>query len=325
MKFWTVFALSLILVPSVSFSATDSFARTLYMGMRGEDVRELQKVLNMDAETRVAVSGYGSQGNETDYFGSATKRALVKFQEKYRTEILAPLGLTYGTGVFGEKTRAKAQMFLLTTPAIPKSVSMATTTGASVAVATSTIVEKGAVFVYFPSQYSGKPGTTITISGLGFTPTNNTIYFDTTHTVEKVSSWNGQEITFKIPVMPKGVYHLFVKNARGESNKNAFFVVTDGVTAEPKIESITPENALRGGTITVKGSGFTQTGNMARTGVRVFENISSADGKSLSFIIPADVLMSATASFVKKSSIPVWVYMVNENGISNGKSFILEL
>lgn len=317
MKFWIVFALILFFVPSLSFAATSGFTRTLYAGMRGDDVRELQKVLNMDAETRVASTGPGSLGFETDYFGSATKRALVKFQEKYHEEVLTPLGLTSGTGVFGEKTRAKTQMLLFITPTISKSMSVAATAH--------TPVEKGDVFVYFPSQYSGKPGTTVTISGSGFTATENTIYFDSAYTVEKVSSWNGQEITFKIPVIPKGVYHPFVKNARGESNKDAFFVVTDGVMPEPKIESITPESTARGGIITVKGSGFTATGNMARTGVMVFENISSSDGSLISFIVPSDVLTVETSPSAQKISLPVWVYVVNENGVSNGKSFILEL
>lgn len=328
MNFRTVLWIVLFMAPAFVFSSTGDFSRTLYGGMRGEDVRALQKVLNTDADTRIASTGSGSPGFETDYFGPATKRAVAKFQEKYRAEILAPLGLTAGTGVFGEKTRAKAQMLLSVALAIPRSVIVAVATSTRVNVATGATagnIEKGSVFVYFPSQYSGKPGTTITISGSGFTATDNTVYFGDTYTVEKASSWNGQEITIKIPAIPKGAYSLFVKNTRGESGKRAFFVVTDGVTPEPKIESITPDSTVRAGTVTVKGSGFTPTGNMARTGVMVFENISSADGSSLSFVIPADVLMAATSSFVKKSSIPVWVYVVNGNGVSNGKSFTLEL
>ncbi len=98
--------LVLILLFSQSVSAEGGvFLRTLKMGMSGDDVRELQKFLNADTETRVSLSGAGSLGNETNYFGPATHRALIAFQEKYRTEILSPLGLTQGTGVFGLKTR----------------------------------------------------------------------------------------------------------------------------------------------------------------------------------------------------------------------------
>lgn len=103
-------SVSLVLVFAVLFSQSayalgGVFLRTLKMGMSGEDVRELQKFLNTDTETRVSLSGAGSLGNETNYFGPATHRALIAFQEKHRTEILAPLGLTQGTGIFGLKTR----------------------------------------------------------------------------------------------------------------------------------------------------------------------------------------------------------------------------
>lgn len=97
--------IALLLVPLHLFAA--EFTRTLTFGMHGEDVRALQVFLNTDSGTRVAETGAGSPSNETDYFGPMTQRALIKFQEKYSAEILAPLGLTQGTGFFGEKTRVK--------------------------------------------------------------------------------------------------------------------------------------------------------------------------------------------------------------------------
>ncbi len=49
-------------------------------GATGEDVKNLQKLLNKQGFT-IALSGPGSPGNETAYFGGATYRALVKFQK----------------------------------------------------------------------------------------------------------------------------------------------------------------------------------------------------------------------------------------------------
>jgi len=279
--------------------------------MRGEDVRVLQVVLNNDPETRIAVSGAGSPGKETDYFGPATKRALIKFQEKYREEVLVPVGLTAGTGFFGEKTRIKV-------------IELRTKGAKTTAIKSPTI--KNDVFVMFPSQYSGKPGTTITLSGSGFTSKDNIIYFGADHAVEKASSWNGRSITFNIPRIPKGNYHIWVKNAQGESNKDAFFVVTDGVTPEPVIESMAPAQGARGSVVTLTGSGFATTENTIRAGGMVLENISSPDGRTLSFLIPKDTLAATTTSASSKVvSVPIWLYVVNENGVSSGKSFTLEL
>lgn len=79
----------------------------LAFGASGPEVTTLQQMLNRDIDTRIAPSGPGSPGNETVYFGLLTKNAVIRFQEKHSSEILAPAGLTKGSGYVGSYTRSK--------------------------------------------------------------------------------------------------------------------------------------------------------------------------------------------------------------------------
>lgn len=80
-----------------SKSVTTTLSRDLTLGSTGEDVRALQKFLNTHGAI-IAQTGAGSPGNETVYFGPATRLALMNYQAKK--------GINPTSGYFGPLTRA---------------------------------------------------------------------------------------------------------------------------------------------------------------------------------------------------------------------------
>ncbi|MBI3019757.1 MAG: peptidoglycan-binding protein [Parcubacteria group bacterium] len=92
----------------VAAAVSPVFNGTLSSGMENADVKRLQQLLNSDPDTRVASSGAGSVGNETNFFGPATEAAVKKFQAKYGI-VSSGTPATTGYGLVGAKTRAKLQ------------------------------------------------------------------------------------------------------------------------------------------------------------------------------------------------------------------------
>lgn len=80
------------LKPAIAFPAN------LGRGSRGEQVKLLQIILR-------DIGGVYPEGLVTGYYGPLTERAVKRFQELYRHQVLSPLGLASGTGYFGTQTR----------------------------------------------------------------------------------------------------------------------------------------------------------------------------------------------------------------------------
>ncbi len=88
--------------------ANFTFKNDLKYGMTSDEVKHLQIIL----KTEIGSPTYPEDVPATGWFGPITKAAVIKFQEKYASEILAPWNLTTGTGLVGSTTRAKLNSLL---------------------------------------------------------------------------------------------------------------------------------------------------------------------------------------------------------------------
>ena len=80
------------------------FKSYLKLGSQGNEVKELQKCL---ANPAVGGPDIYPEGEISGYFGEKTKAAVIKFQEKYRAEILTPNDLKEGNGEIKKSTQKK--------------------------------------------------------------------------------------------------------------------------------------------------------------------------------------------------------------------------
>ncbi|MEK7647092.1 MAG: peptidoglycan-binding protein, partial [Patescibacteria group bacterium] len=104
---------------SVAVEVSPVFSKVLKVGITSPDVKRLQQLLNSDLDTKIAGSGVGSSGKESEYFGSLTEKALQKFQSKYGI-VSSGSAATTGYGLVGKKTMAKLEeVFGKATPAAP--------------------------------------------------------------------------------------------------------------------------------------------------------------------------------------------------------------
>lgn len=179
-------AIAASLIPLISAAA---ISRNLRLGNRGADIRELQQILNRDPSTRVAETGPGSPGNETEYFGPLTDNAVRRLQQKYASEILAPIGLTEPTGFVGNQTRqflAKLNGSSAPPPAgLPTPPPPQTASSPVLASASPTIIVK------VPQE--------ITLTGTNFTQYGNTVLTSTEpqNTFVNLPSVDGRTIRFR--------------------------------------------------------------------------------------------------------------------------------
>jgi len=132
-------------------SSSYNFTRDLTLGSKGDDVKALQQWLNANGY-QVAASGAGSVGNETTFFGPATKAAVAKFQ--------VAKSLTPAVGYFGPKTRAAVAV--ITPPTIPPGTPPPVGSGLTI-----TLAADNAAAASIPKGATAIPFLKINVSGSG--------------------------------------------------------------------------------------------------------------------------------------------------------------
>ncbi len=298
-----------------------TFSRNLQIGDNSTDVIELQKILNTSTDTMVAVYGPGSPGKETASFGALTKKAVIRFQNKYRSEILTPAGLTFGTGYVGASTRNKlnSSQRSVQTPNVPPTPSNPIVSSSSLVGITPVLS------LYSFSELKTAPGRTITLIGTGFDALSNTVHIGNSIIKDLPSDSTKSHITLTIPSsIPYGTHHIWVVTPTGstENSKLQTQIIIGAVAiAKAKVMTISPLVVGSNDTITITGSGFTSN-NSVITSLGKIDGIASSDGKTLTFITSKLSNFSKIPASVKKTLVRGTI--ANENGSAiNGFQYTL--
>ena len=311
--------------------------RNLKLGDEGEDVRRLQVFLNEEPETQLSAEGPGSPDNETTYFGLRTLLAVKKYQEIHREKVLEPVGLSIGTGYLGPSTRKQIH-FELALASMPDSSASALGPLVEGSPEASEITEalgqeEGESFqIYYADKYEGPRGTKITLTGDGFDKEGISLHFGDSFRMPIKILKNSQKFNYTIPEdAPLGKHDFWLTNGLGEETRKIIIVVTDPAVPAPIIFSTTPNKVKYGETVTIKGTGFTKTGNDIYTTYQIIRDVPSLDGETLVFDtdffsdIP-EIEMISTQNI--NQVLDVWYNIVNDRGQSDSGSqehFLLEL
>jgi hypothetical protein len=165
----------------------------------------------------------------------------------------------------------------------------------------------GQVSVFGINPSSGYAGASVTLTGSGFTPSENIVRFEMndsdTAYLPNLSS-NGNSITFTAPsyssyacqytnpacsVMNKtlspGTYRVWVQNQNGTSNQVSF-TLQGGSTGQLALHSANPSSGYVGTWVTLNGTGFASNGNKIVFDGQYQTGNYSSNGTTLTFQMP---------------------------------------
>ena len=265
------------------------FSRTLKVGDAvWPDVNYLQYVLDQDEKTIVASSGLGSMNQTTQIFGSKTQDAVIRFQELYAQEILTPSGLNQGNGFVGPRTLAKLNSILAkktvtkatSSPIVNKKIA---TNGTREQKDAFIPIFENEILIYGLSHIKVRPGDTVNAVGFGYS--SSTVLHigeDSTYPLNLISD---SEFSFRVPALPYDSYNVWVTDSTSSSKGRSPVNIIIGTITDtrPNILSVTPIQTKTDGTITVVADNLNRYGNTIYSSLGIIKNVSSLDGKTLTF------------------------------------------
>ncbi|MCL5733639.1 MAG: peptidoglycan-binding protein, partial [Patescibacteria group bacterium] len=274
-----------------------AFNTNIGMGATGPEVSALETALNKE--------GLGNFTEST--YDDALASAVSGFQEKYRSDILTPNGLQYGTGYVGPSTRTKLNSLygcnnsIISPVPVPLPAPIITTT-------TSNSITISSV----SGEYSGvgnlTQGQTAYIKGTGFDASHNykVEFLDTPVSVNATVN-DSNTMTFITPVFGAGSYNYnlrVIDMSVSGSISNSLPVTLLALTTSKSGIIITAVNSVdtnpgiivQGQTAYILGSGFNQSTNYT---------VFIGNNDSQQYSITPTVVDSNHMTFIVPSSLPV--------------------
>ena len=174
--------------------------------------------------------------------------------------------------------------------------------------------------------YTVHQGDTFVVNGGGYSSAGNTVNIGSLSFANLLPT-NGSTLEVKIPLTAtKGKFDLTFTNSKGTSNKT-FVIVTDPGAVAPHVTTFTPKAGFESTQITVTGTNFSSEWNEVIVGSELVKAGPSTDGKTLIFTatLPVPGLNPGQDVGSTKIEIPLWFYIINPNGVSNGSVFTLNI